>query len=363
MALELKSVSKTVGADVHIHPTDLRLERGTMNVLLGRTLSGKTTLMRIMAGLDVPETGSVHWDGDDVTGKRVQDRDVAMVYQQFINYPSMTVYDNIASPLRLRQMAKAEIDNAVRETATLMKLTNDQLFRKPLELSGGQQQRCALARALVKNAGLVLLDEPLANLDYKLREELRTEIPKIFEASGAIFVYATTEPHEALLLGGNTACLWEGRITQFGSTPEVYRKPGNTVTAGVFSDPPMNFVEVQKRGATITQIDTSLPVSIDLPDLGDGRYRFGFRANHLALIPPSSNAVSFECKCVGTEITGSESFVHLTHQGQSWVALQHGVVHDISAGERVMAYLNPIHAYVFAADDTLVAAARYAEAA
>src|SRR5690606_38491302 len=156
-------------------------------------------------------SGAIFWNGQGVTGERVQDRTVAMVYQQFINYPSMSVYDNIASPLRLLQVAKSEIDRRAREPAGLMRLT-PLLDRRPLELSGGQQQRCALARALVKGAGLVLLDEPLANLDYKLREELRAEIPRIFEESGAIFVYATTEPEEALLLGGNTATLWEGRI-------------------------------------------------------------------------------------------------------------------------------------------------------
>ena len=194
--------------------------------------------MRLMAGLDVPATGRIFWDGKDVTGVRVQDARVAMVYQQFINYPAMTVYENIASPLRLaRARRQAKSTARVRETAELLKLTPF-LTRKPLELSGGQQQRCALARALVKNAGLVLLDEPLANLDYKLREELRTRCRKIFEASGAIFVYATTEPEEALLLGGNTAALWEGRVTQFGPTPEVYRQPVDATTARVFSDPP-----------------------------------------------------------------------------------------------------------------------------
>ncbi|PWL33883.1 MAG: ABC transporter ATP-binding protein, partial [Marivita sp. XM-24bin2] len=182
MTLELKGVSKVVEGQTHIYPTDLTLEKGTMNVLLGPTLSGKTSLMRLMAGLDVPATGQIIWQGKDVTGMRVQDRKVAMVYQQFINYPSMSVYDNIASPMKLMGVDKSEIDRRVRETAELMKLT-PMLDRKPLELSGGQQQRCALARALVKNAGLVLLDEPLANLDYKLREELRIEIPKIFEES------------------------------------------------------------------------------------------------------------------------------------------------------------------------------------
>ena len=210
MSIELQSVSRVVKGQTYIHPTSLTLENGTMNVLLGPTLSGKTSLMRLMAGLDQPTTGGIFWQGKDVTGMRVQDRKVAMVYQQFINYPGMTVYDNIASPLRLIGKSIAEIDRAVREVAEMLKLT-PMLQRKPLELSGGQQQRCALARALVKEAGLVLLDEPLANLDYKLREELRAEIPRIFEKSGAIFVYATTEPEEALLLGGNTAALWQGR--------------------------------------------------------------------------------------------------------------------------------------------------------
>jgi glycerol transport system ATP-binding protein len=155
MTLELRNVSKIVEGQTHIHQTDLTLEKGTMNVLLGPTLSGKTSLMRIMAGLDVPATGQIFWQGEDVTGMRVQDRKVAMVYQQFINYPSMSVYDNIASPMRILGIDKTEIDRRVRESADLMQLT-PMLDRKPLELSGGQQQRCALARALVKNAGLVL---------------------------------------------------------------------------------------------------------------------------------------------------------------------------------------------------------------
>ncbi|MEM7212562.1 MAG: ABC transporter ATP-binding protein [Pseudomonadota bacterium] len=362
MALELKSVSKTIGSDTHIHPTDLRLERGTMNVLLGRTLSGKTSLMRIMAGLDRPDAGSVFWDNQDVTGLRVQERDVAMVYQQFINYPSMTVYENIASPLRIRRMQKSEIDTRVREAAALMKLSEKQLGRRPLELSGGQQQRCALARALIKEAGLVLLDEPLANLDYKLREELRTEIPKIFEASGAIFVYATTEPHEALLLGGNTACLWEGRITQFGLTPDVYRRPMNTIAANVFSDPPMNFFTMTKRGSEITETASGKVMTSAFGGLDDGTYQVGFRANHLTLAPRLAGFIAFDCTCSGTEITGSESFIHLRHGDQSWVALEHGV-HDVAGGEELITYLDPAHAYIFAEDDTLIAAAAYAEAA
>ncbi|MEQ6250015.1 ABC transporter ATP-binding protein [Sulfitobacter sp. HNIBRBA3233] len=362
MTLELKSVSKVVNGVTHIHPTDLTLEKGTMNVLLGPTLSGKTSLMRLMAGLDVPTTGQLIWEGRDVTGMRVQDRKVAMVYQQFINYPSMTVYENIASPLRLMGKSRAEIDAAVQKAADLMQLT-PMLQRKPLELSGGQQQRCALARALVKDAGLVLLDEPLANLDYKLREELRVEIPKIFEEAGSVFVYATTEPEEALLLGGNTATLWEGRVTQFGLTPDVYRKPVDATTARVFSDPPMNFLDIGKTGTKLTfGADQSVAATGALADLPDGRYTAGFRPNHLEITRKTTDALKFDAKLVVTELTGSETFVHLDHQGARWVGLIHGV-HQLDLGKTLPVYLDPAHVYIFDEAGKLRAPAAYAAAA
>ena len=362
MTLELAGVSKVVSGQTHIHPTDLRLEKGTMNVLLGPTLSGKTSLMRLMAGLDVPSAGKILWNGEDVTGMRVQDRKVAMVYQQFINYPSMTVYDNIASPMKLLGKSATEIDAAVKKAAELMQLT-PMLDRRPLELSGGQQQRCALARALVKDAGLVLLDEPLANLDYKLREELRVEIPKIFEEAGSIFVYATTEPEEALLLGGNTATLWEGRVTQFGPTPQVYRQPVDATTARVFSDPPMNFLQISKTGSKLMFGDgQSAPATGKLAELEDGRYTAGFRPNHLEIHKHTDDAMCFETRLVVTELTGSETFVHLDHHGERWVGLIHGV-HDLAIGDGLTVYLDPAHVYVFAEDGRLIAPAAYALAA
>ncbi|MDF1854400.1 ABC transporter ATP-binding protein [Pseudooceanicola sp.] len=362
MSLILENVSKVVEGQTHIHPTNLELASGTMNVLLGPTLSGKTSLMRLMAGLDVPQTGRLIWNGTDVTGMRVQDRKVAMVYQQFINYPSMTVYDNIASPLRLMGKSTAEIDAAVHKAADLMQLT-PMLKRKPLELSGGQQQRCALARALVKDAGLVLLDEPLANLDYKLREELRVEIPKIFEEAGSIFVYATTEPEETLLLGGNTATLWEGRVTQFGLTPIVYRQPVDAITARVFSDPPMNFLQISKTGARLMfGKGQSTPATGNLSKLPDGRYAAGFRPNHLEITRHSAEAMEFTAQVAVTELTGSETFVHLNHHGERWVGLLHGV-HDLTIGSDLPVYLDPKHVYIFGEDGGLIAPAAYALAA
>ena len=362
MTLTLENISKVVGSEVHIHPADLSLAPGTMNVLLGPTLAGKTSLMRLMAGLDAPATGRILWQGQDVTGMRVQDRAVAMVYQQFINYPSMSVYDNIASPLRLQGKGKGEIDRAVRETAEMMKLA-PMLDRKPLELSGGQQQRCALARALVKGAGLVLLDEPLANLDYKLREELRLEIPRIFEESGAIFVYATTEPEEALLLGGNTATLWEGRITQFGPTAEVYRQPADATTARVFSDPPMNFLSATKTGDRIVFGDGEEVAAMGaLGRLADGAYQMGFRPNHLEIERHGEEVMGFDTTLSVTEITGSETFVHLDHNGARWVGLIHGV-RELEIGAELRVWLDPAHVYVFGTDGALVAPASYAQAA
>ncbi len=362
MSLVLEGVSKVVNGQTHIHPTDLELKSGTMNVLLGPTSAGKTSLMRLMAGLDVPNTGKVIWNGKDVTGMRVQDRGVAMVYQQFINYPSMTVYDNIASPMRLLKQSPQQIDAAVKKAADLMKLSPF-LDRKPLELSGGQQQRCALARALVKDAGLVLLDEPLANLDYKLREELRAEIPKIFEEAGSIFVYATTEPEEALLLGGNTATMWEGRITQFGLTPIVYRQPVNATTAWVFSDPPMNFLNITKSGESLGFGDDQTTAAAGaFAGLPDGDYLAGFRPNHLELDKPAASAMKFSAKLQVTEITGSETFVHLDHHGDNWVGLIHGVK-NLKIGAELTVYLDPSHVYIFAEDGTSVAPASYATAA
>ena len=179
MSVRLESVGLTVNGVDYIYDANIIFRQGSMNTLLGATLSGKTSLMRLMAGLDKPTKGRIYeWDVD-VTNIPVQQRNVAMVYQSFINYPAMTVYENIASPLRLLNLDSSTMDSRIKQIADLVHLT-PYLQRMPLELSGGQQQRCALARALVKQSGLVLLDEPLANLDYKLREELRSEMPQYF---------------------------------------------------------------------------------------------------------------------------------------------------------------------------------------
>jgi len=344
--LELRQVAKVVEGETHIAPTSLALAPGSLNVLLGPSLSGKTSLLRLMAGLDRPTSGSIFDNGKDVTGVGVRKRNVAMVYQQFVNYPAMTVYENIASPLRLAKTPAAELDAKVRGAAELLRLT-PYLQRTPLTLSGGQQQRTALARALVKGAGLVLLDEPLANLDYKLREELRDELPRIFAASGAILVYATTEPTEALLLGGNTATLSEGRVTQFGPTVEVFRKPGDLITAQTFSDPPLNTIAATKTGARFDlEGGTALPAP---KGLADGPYVLGVRPHHLALDAQDKAAVAVAAQVSVTEITGSESFVHFPFGGTDWVMLTPGV-HEYEPGAQVKVYIDAARVMVFSPD-------------
>jgi glycerol transport system ATP-binding protein len=351
--LELIDVSKRVGGEDHIRNVNLRFDRGSLNVLLGPTLSGKTSLMRLMAGLDKPTSGDIRVDGKSVVGMAVQKRNVAMVYQQFINYPSLTVYENIASPMRVAGTDSATIDRKVREAADLMKL-GEFLDRTPLNLSGGQQQRTALARALVKGADLVLLDEPLANLDYKLREELRVELPKIFAETGAIFLYATTEPHEALLLGGRTATLSEGRVTQFGPTIEVYNRPADLITAQTFADPPLNIVPMVKSGNDLSFGGKSVAAPASARGLADGPYRVAVRPHHLLLHAPAGICLELEAEVSTSEITGSESFIHVESSGARWVALTHGV-HRVQPGDRIPVFLDPGSFFIFDAQDRLVA--------
>ena len=339
MSIELRGVVKRSGAETHIYKTDLKLSKGGFNVLLGTTLSGKTTLMRLMAGLEKPTQGEVWFNDENVTGVAVQKRSVAMVYQAFVNYPSYSVYDNIASPLKVAGVAKSKIKSRVEAIADLLKL-GPMLDRMPFELSGGQQQRTALARALVKNAELVLLDEPLANLDYKLREELRDELPKLFADSGATVVYATSEPLEALMLGGHTATLHEGRVIQYGETPSIYRAPNNLTSAAVFSHPPINTTRVTKQGGMLLLQDTaSCSTDERYPGLADGHYILGIRPHHLTPLAPKDRSIKIQGKVKVTEISGSDSVIHVQYGEDNWVSESHGI-HPYKVGETIDLYIN-----------------------
>ena len=355
MTLALKGVVRRVGGETHIHETSIELEPGGFNTLLGTTLAGKTTLMQLMAGLVQPTSGEVWFDGKNVTGVPVQQRNVAMVFQQFINYPNLSVYENIASPLRVARVDDATVRTRVGKVAELLQL-GPFLERRPLELSGGQQQRTALARALVKDAALVLLDEPLANLDYKLREGLRDELPRLFAGRSATVVYATGEPSEALLLGGHTATVHEGRITQYGPTGGVYRSPNDLRTARVFSDPPINTADVVKQGDRIRLSErVAWMADGSLRGLADGAYTIGLRPHHVRPAPGRGQGVEADGKVLIAELSGSESVIHFDLGGLTWVSLSHGV-QGFKVGETARFELDVARCLYFAPDGARVAA-------
>ena len=354
MTLELKNVSKRVGAETHIHPTSLVLEDGTFNILLGTTLAGKTTLMQLIAGIQKPSSGEIWYKGKNVTSVPVQKRNVSMVYQQFINYPNFNVYENIASPLRVAGMDQAEVERRVGKAAELLRLT-PMLKRRPSELSGGQQQRTAIARAVVKDCDIILLDEPLANLDYKLRAELRDELPKLFADRHAVVVYATTEPTEALLFGGSTATLNEGRVTQFGPTSEVYRKPRDLATAQVFADPPINTARIAKRGGEIAIFgNIAWPAGRAEKSLPDGDYTIGVRPHNIAPTGRGAAVGAVSGRVLVTEISGSESVIHFDVGGRAWISQSHGI-HPYEVGSTAKLYVDIDQSLFFGAKDELVA--------
>ena len=419
MSLALEHIGKTVDGELQLADVNLTLEPGTLNVLLGHTGAGKTSLLRIIAGLDRPTQGTVRLGGADITRSPARSRSVALVYQQFINYPSLTVRDNIASPLRLRgardlearapkvaarswlralawlvlpvrvlrvarRLARlysarrerweraAAVEARVRELARLLRI-EELLHRLPGELSGGQQQRVAIARALAKDAEVVLLDEPLVNLDYKLREDLRDELRALFGATTV--VYATTDPAEALALGGSTILVHQGRVLQHAPALEVYHRPASVTAARVCSDPPMNIVEgVVQGGAIEIAVGVRIPISrgdgaapgAHLAALADGPYCFGFRASDCRLHRAPAGHVAVRARVELSEISGSETFVYLRGAPPlpQFIVQEDGVFHH-QLDEEVTFYLDPDRLLAFAAggDQALVASYHPARAA
>jgi glycerol transport system ATP-binding protein len=358
----LQGIGLDVAGRVHLHPLDLTLVPGSLNVLLGATRAGKTSLMRLIAGLEPPTCGQVLEGGRDVTGVAVRRRQLAMVYQQFINYPSLSVRENIASPLRLRRCPAPEIRTRVDAIAAALHLT-PYLDRRPGELSGGQQQRTALARALAKDAPLLLLDEPLGNLDYKLREELRAELLQLLQGRRTTVVYATTEPQEALQLGGHVAVLVEGRLVQAGPTLEVFSKPASLVAAQAFSDPPLNVLAaVFDAEAGAANMDAGSPVPLApsivqrLRAAGVRELRLASRPYQLRLEPTDRATQAFEGTVELAELNGSETFLHVRHGSGSLVAQLPGV-HRFTLGSQVRLHVDPRDFHGFAVDGARLFAA------
>ncbi len=244
-ALELRRLCKAFGELRVVDEVDLQVEAGEFLVLVGPSGCGKSTLLRLIAGLEDADAGGIKIDGREVGGLEPWQRDVAMVFQNYALYPHMTVAKNVGFPLRIAKLEKAEAARRVREACELLGI-EELMNRKPAQLSGGQQQRVALARALVRRPKLFLFDEPLSNVDAKLRAEMRAELARLHDRLNATMVYVTHDQVEAMTLGSRIAVLHQGRVQQIGTPLEVFEKPANAFVATFMGSPPMNLLQADE---------------------------------------------------------------------------------------------------------------------
>jgi len=337
--------------EFHLDDVSFTMKRGQLYTILGRTLAGKTTLLKAIAGLLTVDGGSIKVGGQDFGNIPVWERNIAMVYQQFINYPHLTVFNNVAFPLRQRKLDEATISQRVMSSLQTVGLEGFEA-RKIQALSGGQQQRVALARSLAKEANILLLDEPLVNLDYKLREQLREEFRNIFStrvSSDSILIYSSTDPVEAMQLGGEIILMDEGRILQQGPAKDVFENPANIRVAEIANDPAMNLLPGQiSDGRIVVNKDISMPIPAHFKSLTAGDYTFGIRAADVSL---ASKGLPFLVELA--EISGSETYLHVKNGDQTIVGLL-DMVRDFTANEKVKLALDSSKMYAFGADGALV---------
>ena len=312
-------------------------------------MSGKTTLLKTIAGLLTPDSGAIEFDGKDFLKVPVWQRNVAMVYQQFINYPHLNVFENIAFPLRQRKIDNEEIKNKVMESLKSVGLVGYE-NRKIQELSGGQQQRVSLARSLVKNAKILLLDEPLVNLDYKLREQLREEFKSLFSkglADETILIYSTTDPRETMELNGEVIVLDEGKVLQVGPAKEIFENPNSLKVAEISNDPPMNIIEVDISNEQIRFEGIEIKAPSHLSKLTKGGLKIGLRSSDIEL---SENGHEFEVELA--EISGSETLLHLK-RGSIKIIISIEEVLNFKIHDKIKIDFKIDRAYAFGADGKL----------
>ena len=336
--------------EFHLNDISFNFKKGNLYTILGRTLSGKTTLLKTIAGLLNPDSGVIHFEDTEFSKIPVWQRNVAMVYQQFINYPHLNVYENISFPLKQRKLDENKIKNDVNEALKTVGLIGFE-NRKIQELSGGQQQRVALARSLAKKAKILLLDEPLVNLDYKLREQLREEFKRIFSkgfAEDTILIYSTTDPQEVMELNGEVIVLDEGKVLQTGPAKEIFENPKNLKVAEISNDPPMNIINGTK---TIQKINVE-SINIDLPNylsnLENKNYSFGVRASDIKL---SDKGEEFDVELA--EISGSETLLHLKRGNTKIIVLIEEVM-NFKIHEKVKIEFNSNKFFVFGDNGNLI---------
>jgi ABC-type sugar transport system ATPase subunit len=274
--LTLKGIVQRFGDNTVLHGIDLDVELGEFMVLVGPSGCGKSTLLRIVAGLVPATEGTLELEGRSIGDLEPRDRDVAMVFQNYALYPHMSVRKNLAFPLTLRKEPKAEIAGKVAKTATLLGL-EELLERKPKQLSGGQMQRVAVGRAIIRNPRLFLFDEPLSNLDAKLRAEMRGEISRLHTELGITTLYVTHDQAEAMTLGQRVCVLRDGRIEQVGAPMEVFEKPATSFVASFIGSPAMNLLDGVVRDGQFTLGELTIPA----PGIPGGAVTLGVRPHRI----------------------------------------------------------------------------------
>jgi len=351
MGIEVSNLTKNYGSEVVLDDLDLKVPDNSFTSIVAPTGAGKTTLLRVMAGVEKPTEGRVYYDGEDVTETSVQKRNISMVYQQFINYPSLSIYENIASPLRVseKDISEDEIDSRVHDVAELLNI-EDLLDHLPEEASGGEKQRTAIARALIKKPRFTFLDEPLANLDYKLREELRGQFQVIFKEEESTFVYATPAPEDALSMSTHIGFLHEKEILQFGEREEVYYHPDYVEVGSYLNEPPMNVLSaelIKDKDSFYFQVSEDLTFeAFDYEKLEPGKeYLLGIRPQGVE-IGEVEGCVSFDTVVSFNEIVGSTTTLHSDHKGQEIIIFVPEPKRR-PEGEKLTVSMDPQMLYVF----------------
>jgi multiple sugar transport system ATP-binding protein len=323
--LELRNVNKSYGKGLPdtLKNIELKIDDGEFLILVGPSGCGKSTLMNCIAGLETISGGAILVDDADISGMSPKDRDIAMVFQSYALYPTMSVRDNIAFGLKIRKMSAAAIDEEVARVSKLLQIEH-LLGRKPGQLSGGQQQRVAMGRALARRPKIYLFDEPLSNLDAKLRVEMRTEMKLMHQRLKTTTVYVTHDQIEAMTLGDKVAVMKDGIIQQFGTPRQIYNDPANLFVASFIGSPPMNFIplRLQRRdGRLLALLDSGqarceLPLGMQDAGLEDRDVIVGIRAEQIVLAPAEANGLPvIRAEVQVVEPTGPDTLVFVTLNG------------------------------------------------
>ncbi len=342
--IQLKNISRVWGSSVGVKEMSLDIADGEFLVLLGPSGCGKTTTMRMVAGLEEPSTGEI-WIGERIVNKlEPKDRDVAMVFQSYGLYPNMTVYENISFPLRIRGTPKSEIDPAVMKAAGQVELL-DFLTRRPKELSGGQRQRVALARAIVRQPSVFLMDEPLSNLDARLRVSMRAHIKHLHHELGVTTIYVTHDQIEAMTLADRVVVMSKAEIQQIGTPETIYNDPNNLFVAGFIGAPAMNLVRGSLRDGVFEAAGENCRVRVEgFGKLTQNNVVLGMRAEDLAVV--SGNSAQVTGNVFAFELLGDATTVSLKVADQ-FITARAGKEFRCALGEPISLAVKTSRCYLF----------------